>query len=183
MSAEELRIGEQIRRLDGGYGVVVALQHIFGVAVRYNLTVQDDHTYAVGADQWVAHNTCENSTFYRTMSQEHYDSLVENGKLSATGETFITPSKEYAMSGKYDGVTVQFAMKPGALEELEQIGVRDNSSIVRSAYPNMPQVSSGWTDENAVYFKGEGDFINIGLGKGGGLSLFNQLIQSFNLVS
>ena len=57
VSAEDLRVGEQIRQLDGGYGVVVALQHIFGVAVRYNLTVQDDHTYAVGADQWVVHNT------------------------------------------------------------------------------------------------------------------------------
>ena len=56
VSAEDLRIGEQIRQLDGGYGVVVALQHIFGVAVRYNLTVQDDHTYAVVADQWVVHN-------------------------------------------------------------------------------------------------------------------------------
>ena len=58
VSAEDLRVGEQIRQLAGGYGVVVALQHIFGVAVRYNLTVQDDHTYAVGADQWVVHNTC-----------------------------------------------------------------------------------------------------------------------------
>ncbi len=51
MLRRHLRVGEQIRQLDGGYGEVVALQHIFGVAVRYNLTVQDDHTYAVGADQ------------------------------------------------------------------------------------------------------------------------------------
>ena len=57
MNAEDLRIGEQVQRLDGSYGVVVALRHIFGVAVRYNLTVADDHTYAVGAAAVVVHNT------------------------------------------------------------------------------------------------------------------------------
>ncbi len=56
MNAEDLRIGEQVQRLDGSYGVVVALRHIFGVAVRYNLTVADDHTYAVGAAAVVVHN-------------------------------------------------------------------------------------------------------------------------------
>ncbi len=56
MNAEDLRIGEQVQRLDGSYGVVVALRHLFGVAVRYNLTVADDHTYAVGAAAVVVHN-------------------------------------------------------------------------------------------------------------------------------
>ena len=59
MNAEDLRIGEQVQRLDGSYGV--ALRHIFGVAVRYNLTVADDHTYAVGAAAVVVHNTCGGS--------------------------------------------------------------------------------------------------------------------------
>ncbi len=57
MNAEDLRIGEQVQRLDGSYGVVVALRHLFGVAVRYNLTVAEDHTYAVGAAAVVVHNT------------------------------------------------------------------------------------------------------------------------------
>ncbi len=61
MNAEDLRIGEQVQRLDGSYGVVVALRHLFGVAVRYNLTVADDHTYAVGATAVVVHNTCGGS--------------------------------------------------------------------------------------------------------------------------
>ena len=97
VSAEDLRIGEQIRQLDGGYGVVLALQHIFGVAVRYNLTVQDDHTYAVGADQWVVHNTdgCGGSgnsnkgpgsakprwfkRLFRAVSTEERNNILEKG--------------------------------------------------------------------------------------------------------
>ena len=108
VSAEDLRVGEQIRQLDGGYGVVVALRHIFGVAVRYNLTVQDDHTYAVGADQWVAHNTdgCGNSpddpanadTILQKMHEGVENPNVEN-KIYATTDEADKAARAYVEEG------------------------------------------------------------------------------------
>jgi hypothetical protein len=44
-------------------------------------------------------------TFFRTMSQDHYEQLLNTGKLPATSETFISPSLEYAQ--QYNGVTVK----------------------------------------------------------------------------
>jgi hypothetical protein len=56
VSAQDLHPGEQVQRLDGSVGIVISLHVVAGTAVRYNLTVQDVHTFAVGADQWVVHN-------------------------------------------------------------------------------------------------------------------------------
>ncbi len=33
-------------------------KRILGVAMMYNLTVQQDHTFVVGAGQWIVHNVC-----------------------------------------------------------------------------------------------------------------------------
>jgi hypothetical protein len=53
VAALDLHIGELVKRLDGSLGQVVALHVRSGSVVRYNLTVAQDHTFAVGADQWV----------------------------------------------------------------------------------------------------------------------------------
>ena len=124
-------------------------------------------------------------TYYRTMSQADYDTLVKMGKLPATTETCISPTKEYA--AQYDGVLVEFKVKPGTTQALEGIGVRNGSSMAAEAYPNMPKVSKGWNESNA-FFKGEGlsgnksigePQINIGLGKGDALDIFNDNMISF----
>ncbi|MEY4575796.1 MAG: hypothetical protein RL701_499, partial [Pseudomonadota bacterium] len=44
--------------------------------------------------------------YYRTMSKEHFKALKQTGRLPATGETFISPTR--AFSARYDGVLVQF---------------------------------------------------------------------------
>ncbi|GAA0075628.1 hypothetical protein UT300005_00060 [Clostridium sp. CTA-5] len=78
-------------------------------------------------------------------------------------------------------------MKAGTTQVLEEIGVRNGSSIVAETYPNMPRVSKGWNQNNA-FFKGEGisvnmsigePQINIGLGKGKALDIFNDNIINF----
>ncbi|MFJ3377742.1 hemagglutinin repeat-containing protein, partial [Pseudomonas sp. NPDC086112] len=120
--------------------------------------------------------------FFRAMSQEHYDTLLETGKVSATGETFISPTQGF--SSTYTGVLVQFNLWPGALDALSGLGVRDASKAVKNAYPDMPPMSSlpeGWSFTN-VYFKKERDQINIGLGKGPGLDVFNYYIKSFSEI-
>jgi hypothetical protein len=47
--------------------------------------------------------------------------------------------------------------------------------------PVMPLVSRGWTSTSA-FFKGEGGILNIGLGRGRGLGIFNDAIEGFEVV-
>ncbi len=117
--------------------------------------------------------------FYRTMSANDYEYLLKNKLLSPTGETFISPSMSY--SSKYQGVLVEFKMQPGTTDLLTQIGVRNDSILTNMYYGNMPFVQKGWTNTNA-FFKAEGDVINIGLGHGNALDIFNNNIDSFNVI-
>jgi len=92
-------------------------------------------------------------TYYRTMSEKHYNRLVKSGRIPATGEIFISPTK---------------------------IGVRGQGEDLRELYPNMPEAKKGWNTNN-VLFKLEDPNINIGLGKGKGLEIFNDNIESFKV--
>jgi hypothetical protein len=53
--------------------------------------------------------------------------------------------------------------------------------MAAAAYPDMPLVSRGWTSTSA-FFKGEGGIINIGLGRGPALDIFNDAIEGFEVV-
>lgn len=117
--------------------------------------------------------------FYRTMSKTDYQTLKKTGDLPATSETFISPTK--AFSSNYDGVMTKITLKPGTVKKLEDVGVRDQSKVTKAAYPEMPVVEGGWGDTNA-YFKKEGTQINIGLGKGKALKIFNKNINKVNKV-
>ncbi len=52
-----LHSGEVVATLDGQRGVVVTTQAVADHAAMDNLTVADDHTYAVGKGEYVVHNT------------------------------------------------------------------------------------------------------------------------------
>jgi hypothetical protein len=116
-------------------------------------------------------------TYYRTMSQTHYEQLLATGKLPATAETFISPSLNYAR--QYAGVTVQFALRGGTTDSLLNIGVR-NAGLGGEMFESLPLVQKGWTSSNA-FFKLEGDVINVGLGRGTALETFNNNILTFGL--
>ena len=112
------------------------------------------------------------------MSQVHYDQLLATGKLTATSETFISPSLQYA-SG-YEGVTVQFGVQAGTTESLMGIGVR-SAGLSEDAYSSLPLVQKGWGSSGA-FFKLEEGVVNIGLGRGTALNTFNRNIVNFRLV-
>jgi hypothetical protein len=63
--------------------------------------------------------------------------------------------------------------RPGTTDALVNVGVRDSSALTAQAFPDTPLVSKGWTATSA-FFKGEGNQINIGLGRGAALDIFNQ---------
>jgi hypothetical protein len=183
VDASDLKPGEHVRRMDGSLGVVIGVTVVAGEAVRYNLTVAHDHTFLVGADQWVVHNcgVGDGTTYYRTMSESDFEALKETGELPATAETFISPLESYA--AKYRGALVKFTMKEGFLNAIKEVGVRDISEIVsRTLGDDMPLVSKGWAATNA-FFKGEGsNLVNIGLGRGRALEIFNGAIESWERI-
>jgi hypothetical protein len=153
-----------------------AVRSFTGRQTMADLTVDTTHTYyvIVGTTPVLVHNCGED--FYRTMSQEHYDILESTGKLSATRETFISPTR--AFSEAYDGVLARITVRDGTTQRLAEIGVRDNSSLASRVLSSMPLVGRGWRNTNA-FFKGEGSQINIGLGGGNALDLFNGAITGF----
>ncbi|GCE17673.1 RHS repeat-associated core domain-containing protein [Dictyobacter kobayashii] len=53
----QLRLGMPIVEANGQLGVVTGWKSVPGNQVMYNLTVTQDHTYTVGANQWVVHNS------------------------------------------------------------------------------------------------------------------------------
>lgn len=116
------------------------------------------------------------------MSRSDYDYLRMTGELPATGETFISPTKVF--SSDYDGVMVRFEVNNGTASMLEKIGLSngDRAMLARTVYPDMPYVSGVKWSENFVLFKAEGSQINIGLGKGKALEIFNSNISTFNKV-
>ncbi|AUX27987.1 MULTISPECIES: PAAR-like domain-containing protein [Sorangium] len=121
----------------------------------------------------------ESELFYRTMSKEHYETLKATGRMPGTTETTISPTQSFSES--YNGVLVEFKMKPGTRAALEAIGVRDVSALTTEAYPDMPIGEKGWGKKHAR-FKGEGKQINIALGTGKALDIFNDNIQGFDCV-
>lgn len=148
-------------------------------AVGYNA-----YRFAPNAIGWVdplgltcGQNGCE--TYYRTMSQEQLEELQRTGRVPPTRETFISPTRGF--SEDYQGRLVQISVKSGTTAQLEAIGVRDTSRIASAAQPNMPVVGKGWTAQNA-FFKGEGQQVNIGLGRGTALDTFNNNITGFSVL-
>lgn len=123
-------------------------------------------------------------TYYRTMSISHAEIFDRTGSIPATKETFISPT--YAFSKNYEGITFEIQVKDGTTKKLETIGVRDQSILTKVLYPDMPEVRSGWSLKNA-YFKQEKvgrkqKQVNLGLGKGDALSVFNEHITSSKRV-
>ena len=134
--------------------------------------------------------------FYRGISEADYQHLLNTGELKFTSETFTSPSLEYILAIGYggNGRIVKFYTNSGTLNNLESIGVRnDGSARMLGYFPSMPHVTSvnNWTQNNAM-FKTEGSNlpppigpsgqINIGLGKGPAIELFNQNIKAFEVV-
>src|SRR6266516_1321565 len=55
----QVKLGMHILRADGRVGVVTGWKVVSGTRAMYNLEVAHDHTFTVGAGQWVVHNSNE----------------------------------------------------------------------------------------------------------------------------
>lgn len=117
--------------------------------------------------------------YYRAMSRADFEHFLSTGKLKATTETFISPTRKF--SEDYKGVLVKFQLAEGTTQALRDIGVRAHGKKSEALLPDLPQVKKGWARSKAL-FKPEGDQINIGLGKGRALDVFNQGIRGFEIL-
>lgn len=121
-------------------------------------------------------------TFYRTMNSEAAESFLKTGQMSAGTETFISPTKSFAQN--YSGVLFEINLRPGTVSQLQNIGVRN--AAIGHPLKHLPLVQSGWKGANA-FFKLEKtalnpNHINIGLGNGRALNIFNSNIQNFRKI-
>jgi len=137
----------------------------------------------VGLGAMVSPLLSRTEVYCRAMSERDFATLQRTGKLppSARGETFI--SKEQAVSSGFKGVVVEFEARAGTEQALVDVGVRDVSLGIAKVYgTQMPFVSSRW-DTNSAFFKIENGNINIGLGRGRALDIFNDNILGFKKVN
>ena len=56
--ADELQIGDEIRDAEWGTGTVDDIHVTYQPQPMYNFTVAEAHTYFVGDEQWLVHNSC-----------------------------------------------------------------------------------------------------------------------------
>ena len=124
-----------------------------------------------------------------TMTKTDLEILKSTGKLTASSETFTSPTLSYIKNAGYNGTIVKFQIKTGTIEKLEKIEIRnDKTRKMMTNFSQMPPMNSveNWTQTRAL-FKTEGtkqglQQINISLGKGKALETFNENIVKFEIV-
>ena len=118
--------------------------------------------------------------FYRTMSREDYEVLIKTNRMPGTGETTTSPTMSF--SENYEGILVQFKVKRGTIRNLEEIGIAGrNHPGILVQHPLLKADKSPWSLENAR-FKLENGQVNIALGRGKALEIFNDNILEYKFI-
>ncbi len=79
--AGKLKPGMHILRADGSFGVITGWKTVHATKVMYNLEVAQDHTFVVGAGQWVVHNSCGPNAYRKLRSN-----LANDGRPVQLGQ-------------------------------------------------------------------------------------------------
>lgn len=112
------------------------------------------------------------------MSAEHYAQLQATGRVPATSETFISPTQ--AFSESYSVTLVRLTLRPGTTDALVNVGVRDSSALTAQASRTCPWCRRA--GPRPRHSSREGSQINIGLGRGAALDIFNKGLTDFGQV-
>ena len=157
------------------------------LAVQKNI-IGDGGNIAKMYDKYESREYAE--VFYRKIEPSHYDILKNTFKMvkGASNETTTSPNISFVQN--YDGVLVKFYVEPGTIEKLKAVGTtahkNPDHSLVLGTFGSLPHGSSGW-HPTKVRFKVEEnknvnpffDQINIQLGSGYGLDIFNDNLLFF----
>ncbi|GGW49142.1 hypothetical protein [Arenibacter certesii] len=120
--------------------------------------------------------------FYRAISKSNYDDLEANNRLLGTGECTTSPNQSF--SEDYNGYLMKFKLKLGTINDLIDIGITDGSILVKQQFGDLPtnqDIGGNWNQTRAR-FKKEGTQVNIALGKGTALQIFNDNLLEFELI-
>ncbi len=79
LTVGQITLGMHVLRADGTYGVVTGWKVVPGAEMMYDLEVAQDHTFTVGADQWVVHNCGGGLPDNAAFSQKTYSRSFVNG--------------------------------------------------------------------------------------------------------
>ncbi len=117
---------------------------------------------------------------------KHFKRLQKTGRLAGIGETSTSPTLKFTLD--YDDVTVRFELEPGTLRKLEEIGVSDGTAFTRQQFPGMVEGVGPWNKTHARFktetLKPDGiPQVNIQLGKGKALDVFNDNVKKWTEVS
>lgn len=105
VAASKLNVGERVRMIDGSTQRVKSITSSEPSKV-YNVEVHGTHVYYVGEAGVLVHNSglCPPSAvlaktdvevYYRSMDTEHYNEFVRTGKMPASGQTTISPTRPF----------------------------------------------------------------------------------------
>jgi len=86
--AVEVQVGEHVRQADGGAGVVRAIKVVQRPQVMYNLSVATAHTFFVGKQHWLVHNTCPIPSQVWSLDSKPRGTAIENMFGQNTGTNF-----------------------------------------------------------------------------------------------
>ena len=98
LPAGQITLGMHVLRADGTYGEVTGWKVVPGTSVMYNLTVAQDHTFVVGAGEWVVHN-CD-------------PSLIENTQARRAAQATTNAFAEHATLGDLSGAWGDYHGQP-----------------------------------------------------------------------
>jgi RHS repeat-associated protein len=131
--ASFLHLGEPVARVDGRTATVVAIHAVPGAASMWDLTVSQVHTFAVGAGQYVVHNTegCGGAGGETPKySRDEYGKPTADQAAAAKGKTDVCP-----YCGERDPDTVEHI---GSQKSDWVNGGYNDSRAARSARVNDP---------------------------------------------
>ncbi len=80
VDAGDLVVGDEIRQLNWETGTVEAVYTVTQPQSMYNFTVGTAHTYFVGDEQWLVHNSGPCNILVGGVNFRNYDGLIEAGK-------------------------------------------------------------------------------------------------------
>jgi hypothetical protein len=159
--AGDLHVGEAVVTLDGGTSTVATVRVVPGQVDYYNLTVANDHTYAVGDTQAVVHNTgadCTGDTYETPQQFAHERAHELQGLLSSDDAEHVTMASGVLEDSRGGRIAVIGTSEENGYVRPEVRGaVRPGEFVVPGNYH---------AEQNIVDFANDNGFKVIAVGAG-----------------
>jgi len=167
----QLTLGMHVLNADGTVGTVTGWKVVPGTQVMYNLDVAQDHTYTVGAGEWVVHNCSPGDVgSYKDMlaagtpgdglTPHHMPqaSLADHfGYTRATGGTVVMDQATHELTFNYGGRAngvKRFVIENGlSFRDALAQSIRDYRSLVPDSNGSMRQLLQYWRDTYPALMK------------------------------